>query len=129
MNPAPSAMKYRNDRCAHLFDVTMTPPRTFANAAARAKNSDCDKAFIRWKFCHLCFQLAADDRLLCVRTKRPVRVGMSQSIELIFTNVLDVDHRLFGKECETLDEFSLIIADFHFTQRFLGFEPRLCPLQ
>src|SRR6185436_18885618 len=46
IKPEPSAMKYRSDFRARLFETTMRPPITLASAAANAKNSDCRKAFI-----------------------------------------------------------------------------------
>ena len=40
-------MKYRKDFLAHLFDTTISPPMTFAKAAAKANPIDCQKGVIR----------------------------------------------------------------------------------
>ena len=41
MNPAPNAMKYRNDRLAQSCEVTIRPPMMLASAAANAKRMEC----------------------------------------------------------------------------------------
>src|SRR5215470_8388067 len=46
MKPEPSAMKYRSDFRARLFETTIRPPITLASAAASANDSDCRKEFI-----------------------------------------------------------------------------------
>ena len=61
--------------------------------------------------------------------KRCVRAGMSQTIELIFADVFDIDHRLLGKKCETFHQLLFVFADFHFAQRLFRFQPGFRALQ